>query len=313
MWMLIVHISLNYGYIVYGTPLPRLSIFSWMSFFMVPFFFFSGFCFKEGVPFMVFLKKKTLTLIVPYIFYTLVGGGIYLVYSYIHNGCFDSKVLNIPISGMPFYNTPMWFFVTLFSVNIAYYLLRKLPNIIVHVTILLCFIVAWQIEGANSHHILMHRAFPLALVYFHLGNQLNRYQKLINVRVFIFCIVGYVIINVLNQQCLWFVDNNQVQGNYLLNLMFSVFATVGLWYIFRTWIPNNNWLTSSLNHLGRYSLIVFATHRPILNYVYEPIIRGLWPNVNYYAFLIIGIFILIVVSIALYKLIIRLQPKLVGM
>ena len=75
LWMLVVHISLNYGHIIFGTPFQRFSIFSWMSFFMVPFFFFSGFCFKEGVPFMTFLKKKALTLIVPYIFYTIAGGG----------------------------------------------------------------------------------------------------------------------------------------------------------------------------------------------------------------------------------------------
>ena len=312
LWMLIVHISLNYGYITFGVPFSRLSIFSWLSFFMTPFFFFSGYCFKKDTEVTKFLKKKMVSLVLPYFVYTLFGGGIYLVYNYLKNGVIDLSIFYPSLSGMPFYNTPMWFFISLFSVNFAYFFLQKFPNIVVHLVILLCFIVAWRIEGDNSNQILMHRAFPLSLVYFHLGNLMNQYQKLIDTGICLICITGYVIINVLNQQCLWFVNDNLVQGNYLLNLLFSVFAIIGLWYTFKNWIPNNNWLTFSLQHLGRYSLIIFATHRPILNYVYEPLVLYILPNINHLCFTLIGIVFLLLSSFIVFKLFRKISPKLVG-
>ena len=237
-----------------------------------------------------------------------------MIYRYAANGCFDTKVFKISVSGMPFFNTPMWFFVTLFSVNVTYFILRKLPSYIVNVIIILFFFAAWRMEGSSTAQYLMHRAFPLAIVYFHIGYVFRNYQNYINWKICIACIVLCIFINLVDQQCIWFVNNFQSQGYYPFNLFYSLCATLSLWFIFKNLLPkpDRNKAIKALNLLGRYSLIVFATHRPILNYVYEPIIRRLWPNVNYYAFLIIGLFILIVASIALYKLIIRLTPKLVG-
>ena len=120
------------------------------------------------------------------------------------------------------------------------------------------------------------------------------------------------IVNFLNQQCLWFVDDNLVQGNYFLNLLFSLFGIVGLWYAFKNWVPNNNWISFSLNHLGRYSLIVFATHRPLLNYVYEPLVLNVLPNINYICFTLIGVAFLLLSAFILFKIFGHLSPKLVG-
>lgn len=315
LWMLIVHISLNYGFIVYGSPLQKYSLFSWMSFFMAPFFFFSGFCFKDDVKPISFLKKKITTLAFPYFIYYVFGGVIFMIFTYLQNGTFSIKVLWPSLSGMPFFNTPLWFFVTLFTVNLIYFILRKLPSSVVNVFVLFCFIGSWLLEGNRTSVFLMNRPIFLAIVYFHLGYFFRMKQVFVNSKVCVICIFSYFFINLLDQQCLWFVGNYLCQGHYPLNLIFSLCGIISLWYIFKNWMPtlDNNRIIFGINILGRYSLIIFATHRPILNYVYEPIIRYFWPSVNYFYFLFIGLCVLLGVSYVLFVLVRKIHPKLVGL
>lgn len=152
-WMLIVHISLNYGQITYGESFPRFSIFSWFSFFMIPFYFFSGYLFNPQVEFKDFLWKKEVTLLFPYIVYILFGA---VVYEFYHLICFKaidrSIFFAIFPSGMPPYNTPLWFLISLFVCNVAYYRISRRPFYQNNLIIALCFLYAYYAvgEGGNS-------------------------------------------------------------------------------------------------------------------------------------------------------------------
>lgn len=315
LWMLVVHISLNYGYITYGVPFPKYSIFSWMSFFMVPFFFFSGYFFKPEVGVQKFFWKKIRTLLIPYAFYTILGGAIYELYLLIAGEPFRWNLWrSVYPSGMPFYNTPMWFFVCLFSVNVFYYLISKFPTVVTHIIVGLCFAIGWLIEGDGRTQILMHRPFFLAVVYFHLGYVFHNIgeERVRNSKkvTMVICLISYVLINLLDQQCLWFVGNFMSQGNYGLNLLFSLSATLLFFLLFLYTIQSKVW--DFLQVLGRYSLVIFASHRSVLNYIYEPAIRLIWPSIGYYAFLLFGIVVLLLSSFILFYILKKIHPLLVG-
>lgn len=312
LWMLIVHISLNYGFITYGEAFPEFSIFSWMSFFMVPFYFFSGYFFKPSIGFKDFLSKKTFSLLFPYVVYTLLGGVIYNISLLLREHSVSLNLLSplIP-SGMPFYNTPMWFFISLFSVNVLYYVIQRIsPKYVTHCIVLACFLIAWAIEGDAGFQILMHRPLFLGIVYFHLGYIFRNHVKL-DLRLSVACLICYLLINIFAPQCLWFDRNLLAQGCYPLNAIFSLSETLCFFYLFSRWrMPNP--IGGPLKILGRYSLVVFATHRPILNYIYEPAAFYLWPDIDYPFFLLAAIVFLLLTAWGIFLIAKWIHPRLAG-
>lgn len=310
-WMLIVHISLNYGYITYGEPFPRWSIFSWFSYFMVPFYFFSGYLFNPRCEFKEFLWRKEKTLLFPYFVYLLFGAIVYELYKIICFKSIDHTIFfSLLPSGMPFYNTPLWFLISLFTCNVVYYWISKLPSYISNIIITLCFLYAYYVEGRGYPQFLMHRAFFLGIVYFHLGHTFSsNYTKISNIFLFGAACVLFVGINVIDQQSLWFVENFQSQGNYILNLLFSLSAIYILYFLFSRFQRLNNRYVALV---GRCSLVIFATHRPLLNYVYEPLMLYLFPNMGYGVFLGLGLIFLLLMAYIIYMIFQNVLPIVVG-
>ena len=58
LWMLIYHISLNYGRITFAVPEDGASIFTAMSFFMAPFYVGAGYFFSFKKDFGTFFKNQ---------------------------------------------------------------------------------------------------------------------------------------------------------------------------------------------------------------------------------------------------------------
>ncbi len=246
----------------------------------------------------------------------LTGGAIYELYLLFTGDPLRWDLLrSVYHSGMPFYNTPMWFFVCLFSVNVFYYLISKFPAVVTHIIVGLCFAVGWYIEGADQTQLLMHRPFFLSVVYFHLGYLFHTKLECKICQKALWslggCVLVYLLANLLDQQCLWYVGDLLTQGNYLMNLVFSLSGTIVLYLVSLT-LKKENAILSSLQVLGQYSLVVFASHRSVLNYIYEPLIRYIWPTVNYMSFLFIGIAFLLLVSLGLFKVLKHVHPVLVG-
>ena len=117
LWMLVVHISLNYGYIQFGTPVKSPDVFSLMSFFMTPFYVFSGYLFSSKRNFREFSMNKVRKLIVPYFFFTIFGICIYELYVLLVSGEINFNFMKSFIPTASFNtNTPCWFFISLFFV-----------------------------------------------------------------------------------------------------------------------------------------------------------------------------------------------------
>lgn len=122
-WMLVVHISLNYGKIKFGDTTPGTNIFTFMSFFMTPFYVFSGYLFSAKKDFGSFTKNKVKKLLVPYLFFSLFGIAVFEGYSLFANHELNYRFLYTFIPTATFNtNTPCWFFISLFFVSEFYYI-----------------------------------------------------------------------------------------------------------------------------------------------------------------------------------------------
>jgi hypothetical protein len=122
-WMLVHHISLNYGYIHFGDTTPGVTVFTLMSFFMTPFYVFSGFLFSAKRDSYSFTMNKVRKLLIPYIVFTLFGISVFELYSLIVKNSFDTEFIYSFIPTASFNtNTPCWFFISLFFVCEFYYI-----------------------------------------------------------------------------------------------------------------------------------------------------------------------------------------------
>lgn len=83
-------------------------------------------------------------------------------------------------------------------------------------------------------------------------------------------------------------------GNFVLNYIYSVAGCFILWFLTKR-IPGKCY--GMIGHLfvsiSQTSLVIFASHRPVLGFIYEPLLRSLFPDVNYAIFLISSLVVLI--------------------
>ena len=312
LWMLVYHISLNYGIIEFGVPENGYSLFTFMSFFMATFYVASGYFFNPNKEFKPFLINKIKKIVVPYVTFSIWGVIIFEIYSFLTFGHFNSLELQSSLqTGCLRANTPLWFFFSLFACNILYFgLSRFLGGKTVHVLVLLCFFMAYF--TCNRSQLFGYGNILLGIPCFHIGYYLNKYKRyLLNPLCAIIALFLFFTIGFLAPQRLEFVRNILVQGDFFLNFVFSIVACYCLWYISQLW-NHNNLIGRGIINIGLNSLVVYAAHRPILNWVIEPVLRKLYPSVSYYEFLIICLVSLIGLCFLLNALLKTYTPLLIG-
>ena len=124
--------------------------------FRIPMYFFlSGLFFKLYDGFFDFARKKINNIIVPLILFLIIGAIYYFCRNLIGSHFSVAKALELmplnPIKN----NTPTWFLVVLFEVNIIYYLLQKfLPRWLTIVAALLLSVVGYAVVQAGYNLIL---------------------------------------------------------------------------------------------------------------------------------------------------------------
>lgn len=317
LWMLVYHISLNYGRIKFGVPEDSASIFTFMSFFMAPFYVGAGYFFSFKKSLKDFWDNQIRKLFVPYCFFTIFGIMIFEIYSMAANGGLGaiSLIAAIP-TGCLRTNTPMWFLFSLFMCRMIYYCINKMAirvggGKIVHLVIAICFVLAFFTK--NKHQIFGYGNIFLGLIFIHMGFCLKKYaERCIRVYLGISAIVFYLTISIFAPQRMEFVRNILVQGNYMLNFIFTICACFALWYIAQQW-KHNNLIGRGFVAMGRDSLVVFAFHRPVLNYIIEPLLRYINPAISYHYFLFISLIVILLLYYLLNAFLKRCCPKLIGL
>ena len=228
------------------------------TFLMPIFFFLSGLNFKTYDGFNTFLRRKVNTLLVPLVFFVLLG----TLY------CFCRNLLEVhfnageAISKLPINpivnNTPMWFLFVLFVVNIIYYLFVKhLPHWLVIVSSLLLGGIGFYI--AKQGYVLepyLDIAF-VAMPFYMLGNEIGKrggisYQPplaatlALTAATIIWVYVNTPVINMLHRN----------YPNALLLFGMTTLVILSLFFVCK-YVKRP---VPIISYLGRYSLIVLGTH-----------------------------------------------------
>jgi fucose 4-O-acetylase-like acetyltransferase len=199
------------------------------------YFFLSGFFFKTYDGFVSFVKKKTNKLLIPFVFWYLSLSVLLPIYLYRSFGIILEKAVNfeiIPamtefITRENFPNSPIWFLLCLFEVNVLFYI---------------CFLLSRQSE-TNKWKIM----FILSFLIGYLGLLLSFIK--INLPMFIdssmtalpFFMLGYFI----NKKTILLQPNQYdkyIVGIILLSFLFVYFFSGSVGFKF--------------NHFGRFSPIV---------------------------------------------------------
>ena len=184
-----------------------------------------------------------------------------------------------------------------------------------HVVIVLCFLIAYLTRGKTQYF--GYGNVLLGLVYYHIGHELKLYENFFQKRkrvICVCCMVTYLTIGLFLPTSLSFVFNLLTKGNYFLNLLFSISAC-GLLYYFFNWFSSkyeNNKLLNVLSYYGRISIVVFAFHRPVLNWILEPLLRNMIPDISYLSFLLICLITLLVSASGFYYFVNKFAPRLIG-
>ena len=245
--------------------------------FRVPMYYFlSGLFFKTYSGFFSFLKRKINNLIIPFLFFHIIG---FIVAAATHYAINNDSPFNWYAIIWPAYyriwpyTMPLWFLISLFEVNIIYYLLKKLlppiGNIIIIFTISLL-----PIFLAN-HEITLPLLFDTSFVglpFFALGTIIkssgwlnpNKYDKLgflvfIPVVIIVYLYAGHIDI----------VEQNF--PSYLQLFIVPMAAILALMWLcknLRWWQYNEDGVKTNtlytripiIGYWGQFSLIVLGTH-----------------------------------------------------
>lgn len=292
-WVVVVHISLNYGFIKFGQCSEGVNAFTLLSFYMVPFYIVSGYFFGVKKRLQQFMSNKAKKLLIPYLTFTFWGLLIFEIYSLLKQGTVSiPNIGNFISTGALASNTPCWFFLSLFFVNLIYYFIAKKKKWQKHAFIIVCFILAFLTNGKTQY--LGYGNILLGLVYFHIGTLFKEYESVIlQKRVLVLAFVIYVSISVVNPQRLSFVLNLQTCGNYILNIFFSVAAMIICWKLALLW-KHEGFISRNICFVGQNSLVLFAYHRPVLNYIIQPVLNRYCPDLGYIPFLLIAFTLVII-------------------
>lgn len=272
LWMLLVHCSLTSGFNIWAKPYSVTSPFLWMNFFMVPFYFFSGYLFNEKGSVLDCLKNKAKGLLLPYLYFSLFGLLVFEAYNLYASRALNFSVVNaFKHTACLSSNTPCWFFISLFVIVCVF---RCIYSLFAHrfskqvvVLFLACVSLSIAYISCNSVQILGHGNISLGLFYYCCGYLFKRNEtKFDKIAVFIIAFFACVLIGLLNRPQLSFVLNVLSQGNYFLCVIYSLCATFILWYMFRRLNK-----IKPLQYIGENSLFIFAAHRPILNWIIHPV------------------------------------------
>ena len=309
LYVVFYHMSLTYGFCSYEGDMPLF--YDIMSFFMVPFYVFSGYLFSSKRSIKDYIRNRSRKLLLPYLFFAILSLVVYYISVYIVNE--DVNFLwpynqFITTAGLGS-NTPLWFLFSLYIVSVFYYIIDKIFLKYKVLIIFICFVFAFIVH--NRLQILSWGNISLGLVYYHCGYEFRKYddnKRYNNFLTFVGCVFIFILIVVFDRQNLAFVSLFQRRGLFILNLPFSLAASYILFYISEKikCIP-------CINYIGCYSLVLFASHRVILNWIYDPLIMRLIPNISFLPYVIIAISLILFFYILILLPLKKYFPKIIGL
>lgn len=267
--------------------------------FHVPLFFFiSGYLFNsKKQPLGAYIKKKTIMLLVPFAAWDILSSVIDLL----TKEDFKETMLSmLTVNGQLCFNSPIWFLLVLYIVDILYALIMRLNDkLYVKLTVLLVALIC-MVLMSHVQLIFKLNLVPYAMIFYSSGNILKdvqqrkpvviktAYKVLIAVVLFA---TGYVVGAYLNERIVY---TKAIYGNIALCLV-SAFASILFYFIL---FKNVSFIGNSklLVYLGKNSLIIMAMQylvlRP-LDYLSVQLFRyHLWVKHNTFKAILLTVFVI---------------------
>ena len=227
--------------------------------FRIPMYFFlSGLFFKLYGGFFDFTRKKVNNIVIPLILFLLVGALYYLAKNLIASHfSIENALALMPLNPVK-NNTPLWFLIVLFEVNIIYYLLQKfLPRWLTIVAALLLSVVGYSLVQAGYNLNFYLDIALVAMPFFVLGSESRKLGLLekgphVAVRV-VFAVVVAVILFFFSERINML---HRIYPSYFklyLLPILSIMALLFLCQYIKKPVP-------VISHIGRYSIMVLGTH-----------------------------------------------------
>lgn len=231
--------------------------------FRIPMYFFlSGLFFKTYNGLSDFVRKKVNNIVIPLIFFLLIGA----TYVFCREFFLSKYNVVVALSKLPLnpidLNTPMWFLVVLFEVNVIYYLLQQfLPRLWANVAAIALSAIGYFIV-LNGYNLILYLDIALvALPYFILGSEAKRMGYLLkgpSLPLRLIMAVGVFVL-------LWFFASeinmkHRVYPDYFRLYALPAVAIMTLLFLsqyIKRPVP-------IISYVGRYSLIVLGTHYYII-------------------------------------------------
>lgn len=234
------------------------------SFHMPLFFFISGYLFKnKDITIRSFMIGKIGTLLIPYSIYAAISFPFGIALNYLKEEPIDLLVHvknYLFLNGSVGWNSPLWFLVVLFLVDISYFILKKVQiNSFVVGTIL--FLLAFWFSMTGQRYPLGVNIVFLGLLFFYLGNETKKRkvidylnQKSINKLIVLLFLATINILfgSILNPRVS--VYHNEL-GNFVY---FSLGALAGIYFLFL--IISSFQSFTFFNFYGKNTLLILATH-----------------------------------------------------
>ena len=238
------------------------------------FFFISGYLFKQYGDFKSFLYKKISALIIPCFFFEFLyvipkwAGKLYTTDEAIR-GILCIDILNIPL----------WFLLSLFSVNIIFYGISFIRNKYISASIIIVFGYVGYVLSHHSSNAFLVGTTLSSLPTFYIGYLCRNKTPLLSsidynnkathyIRVILSLIVFFGII-ILNQYVqlpqLWHLQNVYL-GNPILYYIISTIMIISFLQICHEvkWLP-------IISYMGKYSIIILCVHAIIQAHASTPI------------------------------------------
>ena len=270
------------------------------------FFFISGLLYRTSNK---YLQRKTKNIIIPFFIFSFISFPIkFLERSYLQNHIY----FNVTYLTPAFYNIPLWFCISLFTISSLYYIIDSNTN--QHLKHLLCgAIISIGILLAERKILLpiyLSQSL-LAFPFYYLGVLLNKRKFrliILNhnhlVLFFSICILLYSTHNnICTDISTLDIDRNPIlfivpaiSGSYLI-IIFSI-------YLFKWGLLKN--IYHMLMYLGRKSLYIFALHWPFITILDS--LLGTTNNNNYNS--IFTFIIIIIIPLGIGKILEKYIPSI---
>lgn len=254
--------------VILGHTLPlnnRLCAYIY-TFHMPLFFFLSGYVFSSKGTFWELIKKKSNSLLLPYVIYMGLGLCVTLLIPLWRTALFDYGWLKDIISGSPenMHNSSIWFLLCLFEVCIVFFFIEKLPDWIGISAVIIIYVM-----GVASIKLGMPRfplnldCVPLALVFYAGGYYARKYsliEKLIqNGKRLIIALVVMLCISGCSFLINGYVNMHGLQVRNPILYLTSGFSGLAVTILFSQllihYVPK---LTKGLTWYGQHSLTILC-------------------------------------------------------